>query len=39
MDKLEKYRQLVKKILTEHAEIASNTDTDTVKSELTQVFA
>ena len=32
MDKLERYRQFVKNILTEHAQIA--TTTDTVKSEL-----
>ncbi len=33
MDKIEQYRQFVKQILTEHAEIATTT-TDTVKSEL-----
>jgi len=32
MDKIEKYRQFIKDILTEHAQIA--TTTDTVKSEL-----
>ena len=32
MDKIEHYRQLVKQILTEHAEMA--TTTDTVKVEL-----
>ncbi len=32
MDKLEHYRQFVKQILTEHAQIA--TTTDTVKAEL-----
>ncbi len=32
MDKVEQYRQFVQQILTEHAEIA--TTTDTVKSEL-----
>jgi len=32
MDKLEKYRQLIKNILTEHAQIA--TTTDQVKAEL-----
>ncbi|MBR8826761.1 MAG: XisI protein [Gomphosphaeria aponina SAG 52.96 = DSM 107014] len=32
MDKLEKYRQFIKNILTEHA--ASSTTTDTVKAEL-----
>ncbi len=32
MDKLEQYRQFVKQILTEHAQIA--TTTDTVKAEL-----
>jgi hypothetical protein len=32
MDKLEQYRQIVKQILTEHAQIS--TTTDTVKAEL-----
>lgn len=32
MDKLEKYRQFIKEILTEHAQIS--TTTDTVKGEL-----
>ncbi|MGL6136021.1 MAG: element excision factor XisI family protein, partial [Planktothrix sp.] len=32
MDKVERYRQLIKQILTEHAEIA--TTEDTVKAEL-----
>jgi XisI protein len=32
MDKIERYRQIVKQILTEHAQISSNTDT--VKSQL-----
>jgi XisI protein len=32
MDKIERYRQIIKKILTEHAQISSNTDT--VKSQL-----
>ncbi|MBW4509717.1 MAG: XisI protein [Scytonematopsis contorta HA4267-MV1] len=32
MDKIERYRQIVKQILTEHAQISS--DTDTVKSQL-----
>ncbi|WP_414619031.1 XisI protein [Calothrix sp. CCY 0018] len=33
MDKLEQYREFVKKILTEHAQIATNND-DNVKAEL-----
>jgi hypothetical protein len=28
MDKIERYRQFVKQILSEHQQIASNTDTD-----------
>jgi XisI protein len=32
MDKIERYRQLIKQILSEHAQISS--DTDTVKSQL-----
>lgn len=32
MDKIERYRQIIKQILTEHAQVRS--DTDTVKSQL-----
>ncbi|MEC4818155.1 MAG: XisI protein [Scytonema sp. PMC 1069.18] len=32
MDKIERYRQIIKQILTEHAQISSNTDT--IKPEL-----
>lgn len=34
MDKVERYRQIVKQLLTEHAYIA--TTTDTVKAQLSQ---
>lgn len=34
MDKIEHYRQFVKQILTEHAEIATSNKDDTVKAEL-----
>ncbi|NEQ79755.1 MAG: XisI protein [Moorea sp. SIO2I5] len=34
MDKIEQYRQFVKHILTEHSQIATPTDRDTVKAEL-----
>ncbi|AOY80521.1 XisI protein [Moorena producens JHB] len=34
MDKIEQYRQFVKHILTEHSQLATSTDRDTVKAEL-----
>jgi hypothetical protein len=34
MDKIKNYRQFVKQILTEHAEIATSNEDDTVKAEL-----
>lgn len=34
MDKLEKYRQFIKEILTDHAQISHLNDNDTIKAEL-----